>query len=227
LRIFEKRSLDGKGGPVLRKRERRIPAMAMALRLAARLAAAIAAFALILAAPPAKAASPIRIVAFGDSATAGYLVAHSQAYPAQLQAVLRAKSYDVAVTNAGLNGDTTAGALRRFDSAIAPGTNIAIVEFGANDLRRGTSMEMVRARLTEIIRSLRARGIEVLVVGLGSLDLADVARANGVLYAPWKLPPHKYRARDGAHFNAEGYAIVVARMLPQVETLIKRVTAQR
>ena len=83
-------------------------------------------------------------------------------------------------------------------------------------------MKTLRARLTELIRSLRARHIEVLVVGLGKLDLADVALANDALYVQWKLPRGKYRARDGAHFSAEGYAILVGQMLPQVETLIRR-----
>ena len=55
------------------------------------------------------------------------------------------------------------------------------------------------------------------MIGLGSLKLDDVARAENVAYAQWDLPPGKYRARDHAHYNAQGYAIVVARMLPQVE----------
>ena len=71
---------------------------------------------------------------------------------------------------------------------------------------------------------MRARKIEVLVIGLGSLDLDDVAHAqNRALYAQWNLPPGQYRARDHAHYNAQGYAIVVARMLPQIETLIAHV----
>jgi acyl-CoA thioesterase I len=184
----------------------------------------IAAFALLLAAINAASARPIHIVAFGDSATAGYLVPREQAYPAQLQTALRKKGYDVIVANEGVKGDTAAGALRRFDFAIAPGTDVAIVEFGTNDLRAGASMRTVRARLRELIRALHARKIEVLVIGLGSLKVDDVARAGGVLYAQWNLPPGKYRARDRAHYNAQGYAIVVARMLPQVETLIAHAT---
>jgi acyl-CoA thioesterase-1 len=180
----------------------------------------VAGFLLLLMAVAARAA-PVHIVAFGDSATAGYLVPHDEAYPAQLQRALRAKGYDVAIANAGINGDTTAGALRRFDQAIAPGTKIAIVEFGTNDLRLRVPPAKMRANLNEIVRTLQARHIAVLLVGLGSLDLSDVARANHVLYAQWKLPPGKYRARDGAHFNAEGYAIVVARMLPQVEEMVR------
>ena len=126
------------------------------------------------------------------------------------------------VKNAGIAGDTAAGALKRFDLAIDPDTAICILEFGTNDRGSGASMKTVRDRLTELIRSLRARRIEVLVVGLGKLDFADVALANDALYVQWKLPRGKYRTRDGAHFNAEGYAILVGQMLPQVETLIRR-----
>ena len=126
----------------------------------------IAALVILIAANLPACAASVHIVAFGDSATAGWLVAHQDAYPAQLQAALHKKGYDVAVANAGVNGDTTAGALKRFDSAIAPGTDIAIVEFGTNDLRSGASMQTVQTRMTELIRSLRARKIELLVVGL-------------------------------------------------------------
>ena len=83
------------------------------------------------------------------------------------------------------------------------------------------------ANLNEIVRALHKRNIEVLLVGLGSLNLADVARATAAPYAQWNLPPGKYRARDRAHFNAQGYAIVIARMLPQIEALIARVKARR
>jgi hypothetical protein len=126
-------------------------------------------------------ARTIHIVAFGDSVTACWLVAHQDAYPAQLQVALRKKGYD-----------------------------IAIVEFSTNDLRSGASMKSVRTRMTEIIRSFRARKIEVLVVGLDGLDLSTAAKENNVLYARWKLPLGKYRARDGAHYNEQGCAIVVA-----------------
>jgi acyl-CoA thioesterase-1 len=181
------------------------------------------ALALLLAIGTAAEARTIRIVAFGDSATRGYLVAPRDAYPVQLQAALRAKGHDVEVRNEGVNGDTTAGALRRFDMAITPGTDIAIVEFGTNDLRRGVSLKTVQARVGEIIRSLRARHIEVMLIGLGRLDFSALARAHGAAYAQFRLPRGKYHASDGAQFNAKGYAILVARMLPAVEALIARV----
>ncbi len=186
----------------------------------------IVAIALLLAASVAAAARPITIVAFGDSATSGWLVARQDAYPAQLQAALRKKGYDVTVKNAGIPGDTTVGALRRFDQAIDPGTDIALVEFGTNDLRMHVPPQRMRANLAEIVRTLQKRRIAVLLIGLGSLNLSGVARAANVPYAQWKLPRGKYRARDHAHFNRQGYAILVKRTLPQVEALIKGVTAR-
>ncbi|MGB7259143.1 MAG: GDSL-type esterase/lipase family protein [Pseudolabrys sp.] len=186
-----------------------------------RLAAILIAFAILSTSLPASART-IHIVAFGDSATEGWLVAKKDAYPTQLEAALRAKGYDVRVHNAGVSGDTTTVALKRLDAAIDPGTDIAIVEFGTNDLRLHRPMSAVRANLTEIVRTLRKRNIEVLLIGLGSLNLSDVAKSNDVAYTQWKLPAGKYRARDGQHFNAEGYRIVIGRMLPQVEALVHR-----
>lgn len=165
-------------------------------------------------------AEPVRIVAFGDSATSGWLVPPGQAYPAQLQRALRARGHDVVIKNAGVAGDSARGALRRFDDAIDPGTSICLVEFGTNDLRQGASLKVVEARIAALIRALQARRIAVLVIGLGGLDLAKVAAANRAAYAQWRLPPGRYRARDGAHYNAEGYKIVVGQMLPRVEALL-------
>ena len=148
----------------------------------------------------------------------------SDAYPAQLQAKLRGKGYKVAIKNAGISGDTTEGALRRFASAIGRQTEVAIVEFGTNDLHLGFPAEKMRANLDEIVRKLRRRSIEVLIIGFGTpLDFSDIARARGALYTQWKLPPGQYRASDGVHYNAEGYSILVAQMLPGVEALLDRV----
>ena len=182
----------------------------------------LAALGLLLAVTPSL-ARPIHIVAFGDSLTYGSLIPRSDAYPAQLQRALRKKGYDVVVKNAGIGGDTAKHALRRFDSAIDPDTDICILEFGINDLSGRVSLKTVHARVAELVRSLRARGVEVLVLGLGGLRYDKLAAAHGALSLTFTLPPHKYRARDGAHFNAQGYAMLVARMLPQVEALIARV----
>lgn len=180
--------------------------------------------ALILSGAATAQARPLHIVAFGDSLTSGYLVPRDKAYPAQLQQRLRGKDRDVTVKNAGLAGDTAKNALKRFDLAIDPGTDICIVEFGINDRRTGAAPVQVHARLTALI--LQARRIAVLLVGAGGLNLAGLAKVNDVPYVEWKLPPRRYRARDGAHFSAEGYALLVERMLPQVEALLDQVKSQ-
>ena len=182
---------------------------------------------LLLLTATAAIATPVKIVALGDSATAGWLVAKKDAYPAELERQLRAKGHQVEIRNAGVSGDTSAGALKRLDIAVDPDTDIVLVEVGTNDLRLHVPAVKMRANIAEIVRTLQKRRIAVLLIGLGSLDLSGVARANNVPYAQFKLPPDKYRARDGAHFNAEGYRIVVARMLPQVEALIAAVRPRR
>jgi acyl-CoA thioesterase-1 len=180
------------------------------------------AVALVLATAGPAAAATVHIVAFGDSATAGYLVPHRDAYPAQLQAALRAKGHDVRVLNAGRNGDTTFGALERIDTAVPPNTDIVIVEFGTNDRRYRTPLHTVRANLDQLLRRLNERHMLTLVIALAPLQLSRVAHANGALYVAWRLPPGQFRARDGHHYSRQGYAIVVARMLPAVELLVKR-----
>src|SRR5258708_39655346 len=82
----------------------------------------------------ATALAEVRIVALGDSGIRGKGVPESQAYPAQLEAALRARGHQVTVTNQGVNGDTTSGSLARLDSAVPPGTNIVILKIGINDL---------------------------------------------------------------------------------------------
>jgi acyl-CoA thioesterase I len=131
---------------------------------------------------------------------------------------LRAKGHDVQVHNAGVLGDNTATALRRFDAAIPRIANIAIVELGLADLRFiRTPMKTIEENIAKIVRTLQARRIQVLVVGVEELDLSAVAKALDVPYVQHTLPPDRYRASDGEHFNAEGYAIMVERMLPAVE----------
>jgi acyl-CoA thioesterase-1 len=181
----------------------------------------VAVLAVVLTASAAL-ARPIHIVAFGDSLTSGWLISRHQAYPAQLQRALRAKGHDVVVKNAGIPGDTAKNAIKRFDLAIDPDTAICIVEFGINDRRAGASLKTVNARVAELVRSLRKRDIEVLVLGLGGLKFDKLAAAHGALSLDFTLPSHKYRARDGAHFNAQGYALLVKRLLPPIETLIRR-----
>ena len=131
------------------------------------------------------------------------------AYPAQLERQLRAKGYDVAVKNAGVSGDTTAGALKRLDLAVDPDTDIVLVELGTNDLRLHVPRGEDARQHREIVRTLQKRRIA------RAADRARLARsvrarahATACLMRNGGCRRGSYRARDGAHFNAEGYRIV-------------------
>ena len=98
-------------------------------------------------------AEPIRIVAFGDSNTAGFRLFNENAYPAILERTLRAKGYDVRVLNSGVSGETSSMGLGRIDRAVPEGTHIAIVYFGRNDVRWGVAPEKLRANVEFIAQS--------------------------------------------------------------------------
>ncbi|MGA2087775.1 MAG: GDSL-type esterase/lipase family protein [Stellaceae bacterium] len=181
---------------------------------------------------PASAAT-VGIVAFGDSWTTGrYLDNPQQAYPAQLESLLKAKGDDVAIRKAGEDGDRTATALARVDTAVPPGTKIALVEFGPNDTRaigRESPVDpaVTKANLDTLLGKLQARGILVLLIGAKGLDYSDVAARDGVDYEQWPILGSSDIAGDGQHPNADGYKILVAHMLPAVESLIARVKSGR
>jgi acyl-CoA thioesterase-1 len=138
------------------------------------------------------------IVALGASNTYGKGVARNQAYPAQLEAILRAKGANVRVVNAGINGDTTEGMLRRLDRAVPNGTSAVILQPGGNDARKH-----VQDRTAEIQSRLSARGIPVIFF------------PNNML----KGLPHQ---PDGQHLTPEGYHMVAEYMASQVAGAIGR-----
>jgi acyl-CoA thioesterase-1 len=158
----------------------------------------------ILASASGASAAALNIVALGASNTAGMGkgnhpggVPRSQAFPAQLEAMLRAKGIDAHVRNAGIAGDTTGGMLRRMDSAVPNGTQIVILQAGGNDARQGVGGD-VAANTAQITSKLQARGIKVITLELST-------------YAPAGT-----RDPDGEHYNAQGHAAVAAGLLPQV-----------
>src|SRR5690606_30500761 len=129
------------------------------------------------AATPAPAASPAtpsetprparpRIVALGDSLTAGLGLEPDQARPALLQARLGEEGYAYEVVNAGVSGDTTAGGRRRLDWALDGDVEVLVLELGANDGLRGLSPAEMRANLDAMVTAAKARGITVLLCGM-------------------------------------------------------------
>jgi acyl-CoA thioesterase-1 len=200
--------------------------------------------AVLLAAPAVAADAPVRIVALGDSLTAGFGLPREAAFPARLEAALRAKGLAVEITNAGVSGDTAAGGLARLDWSVPDGTEAVIVELGANDALRGLDPGVTRTALQEILRRLKERRIAVLLTGMRAPPNmgADYARAfdaifpalaadGGVVFYPFFLEgvaaERALNQPDGLHPTAQGVEAIVRRILPQVEELIARVKARR
>jgi acyl-CoA thioesterase-1 len=160
-----------------------------------------AVFVILTAGLPAASAQPATsrdgiIVALGASNTAGKGVRASEAFPAQLEVLLREKGFDVAVLNAGINGDTTDRMLGRLDHAVPEGTRIVILQPGGNDRRKG--YEPLRAdNIREIERRLAARNVRVVM-----LENAAFGRF-----------PHQ---NDGEHLTADGYRQLAEHLLPEV-----------
>jgi acyl-CoA thioesterase-1 len=192
----------------------------------------------------AVAAEPIRIVAFGDSLTAGYGLQPQEAFPAKLSAALKAKGYDVSVANAGVSGDTTTAGLARLDWSVPNGTQAVILEFGANDAFRGVAPATARKNLEEIVTRLKARNIEVMLAGmyaprnLGQDYVSafnpiypDLAKKYGLILVPFFLDGvagnRGLNLPDGIHPTAEGVDIVVKKLLPSVEALIQRLQVRK
>ena len=180
----------------------------------------------------ATGASQAQVAALGASNTRGFDLPFSDAYPAKLQALLRAKGYNVTVANEGVNGDTSDGMLSRFDSAAPAGTRVLILECCGNDNkavgRRAAGRFAVADHVGNIrglVLKARRRGIAVVFLGnryQGEPDAsgAAVARASGAILCGGMLkdvpPEHQRPSSAGLHADAVGYDIVAHRLLPCV-----------
>jgi acyl-CoA thioesterase-1 len=117
-------------------------------------------------APEAPRKSLPKIVAFGDSLTAGLGLEPSQSYPELLQKRLDVDGFNYEVVNAGISGDTSAGGVRRIDWTLADDVDFVILELGANDILRGQPIDQMKKNLGQIIERIKAKGAEVLLAGM-------------------------------------------------------------
>jgi acyl-CoA thioesterase-1 len=207
---------------------------ALALSLSAALPAA--------AQTPVPASTPnpavLRLLAFGDSLTAGYGLAPEEAFPVKLQARLQADGFKVEVTNGGFSGDTTAGGVARIKWVLADHPQFALIEFGANDALRGLDPDLARANLVKILDRMKGAGVRVLLAGMrapanwGSdyeqqfnAIYPDLAKQYGVPLYPFFLDgvalDPALNQPDGLHPNEAGVDVIVARIAPAVEKLLK------
>jgi acyl-CoA thioesterase-1 len=203
---------------------------------------ALAGLAVTAMRPVLAAERTLKLVAFGDSLTAGYGLPQAAAFPTVLEAALKARGRAVAIANAGVSGDTTAGGLDRLDWSVPDGTDGVIVELGANDMLRGVDPAQTRKNLDTIVSRLKARNIPVLLAGmyaarnLGPDYVArfdsiypDLAKQYGLTLYPFFLDGVAGQAKlalaDGVHPTAEGVRIIVERIIPTVETFLGRLGA--
>lgn len=192
----------------------------------------------------ARAPREVKLVVLGDSLSAGYQLPAADAFPAKLQAALRARGQAVSVENAGVSGDTSTGGLERLDWSVAEGTDAVILELGANDALRGLDPAITRSNLDTIITRLKERRIEVLMAGMlappnmgsayaGAFNpiFPDLAGKHGLILDPFFLDGVATVAglslADGMHPNARGVDVMVQRILPKVEELIAAVRGRR
>lgn len=186
---------------------------------------------------------PLRIVAFGDSLSAGYGLRPKDAFPAQLQRQLKAAGHNVVVTNGAVSGDTTADGLKRLAWAVPEDTDAVIVELGGNDALRGIDPKETRANLEGIIAALKKRNLPILLAGMKSpanwgdhyadefdAIFPDLATEHGLVFYPFFLEgvvfDHKLNLDDGMHPSGKGIAEIVKRIMPSVEQLITRAAPQ-
>ena len=185
---------------------------------------------------PAIDNAELKVVAFGDSLTSGHRLAKTDAYPAVIEQSLRAAGLPFTVVNHGVNGDTTAGALRRLDTVIAERPQILILAFGANDGLRGVPVAQVRANLEKVIGRAQAEGIKVLLVGMEALPLygwqytvdfhhvfPDLAKKYDIPLVPFMLNGvlgnQDLMSPDGIHPNAAGARLIADNIWTELRPL--------
>ena len=211
-------------------------------RLALRYALAVLGTIAVLA-QSAAAEPTVKLLAFGDSLIHGYGLNAGQTFPEQLEAALRARGYPVTVINGGNSGDTTAAGRARLDWALADRPDIVLLELGGNDMLRGIDPAETRRNLDQILARLKHEGLAVLLAGMRAptnmgrdyIEAYDgifpsLAEKHDVAFYPFFLDGvalnQGLNLPDGMHPNAKGVAVIVERILPALEALIRPLTAQ-
>jgi acyl-CoA thioesterase-1 len=192
--------------------------------------------ALFLFVAPAEARA-LHVVALGDSLTAGFGLPPGQAFPDVLARALKAKGWDVEVTNAGVSGETAEDGLARYDWSVPAGTDALIVELGANDMLRGLPPDTAKSALAQILAKATRGHVAVLLTGMRAAPnlgaqyqkqfdaiYPDLAARYGVALYPFFLDgvagDPKLLQMDGLHPTREGVEKIVAGILPSVERLL-------
>jgi acyl-CoA thioesterase I len=180
------------------------------------------------------------ITFLGDSLTAGLGLTSNQAFPALIGQLFAADGYpDVEIENAGISGDTTAGALRRLEQLLRPNVKILVVGLGGNDALRGLSVTQTHDNLQRIIDASLAHGTEVVLVGMeaptnygtdyqeafrGTFTQLAAEYKRRITFVPFLLEgvagmPELNQA-DGVHPNEQGAKIIADHLFPVIRNVV-------
>lgn len=191
--------------------------------------------AMLCLAQPVRGESTVHILAFGDSLTAGYGLAPSESFAARLEQRLHSKGRTVRVTNAGLSGDTSAGARGRLPWSLQDRPDLVILELGANDGLRGLDPGRMRENLQAMIELSKKAGARVILAGMRApvnwgpayqkefdAVFPELADEHGLALYPFflegVLTSTSLVLDDGLHPNARGVDRIVSGILPLVES---------
>jgi acyl-CoA thioesterase-1 len=179
-----------------------------------------------------------KIIAFGDSLTAGFGLSEKESYPYLLQERLKAEGFDYEVVNAGVSGDTSLGGVERSDWVLEQeNAKILILELGANDLFHGVPVETMKSNLDKIIRKAKAKNLTILLCGMlappttGSnysrdftTAFPDLASEHKLEFLPFLLDgvatKKELNQADGIHPNSEGEKIMTENIYRALRPLL-------
>jgi len=189
---------------------------------------------------PQKTSDKPKIIAFGDSLTAGFGLSETESYPYLLQKQLAADGFDYEVVNAGVSGDTSLGGLERADWVLGTdNAKVVILELGANDLLRGIPVAKMKDNLDKIIRKAKAKNVKVLLCGMlapptmgtqyqreYTMAFPDLASEHKVEFIPFLLDGvalnKDLNQADGIHPNADGEKIMTNNVYKVLKPMLQK-----
>jgi acyl-CoA thioesterase-1 len=177
-------------------------------------------------------------VAFGDSLTAGFGAESGYSYPDFLQKDLDAAGLAWRVVNLGVSGDTTSDGLNRLSEVMALKPRVVILEFGGNDGLRGLPLETTRSNLLQMVQTLRAGGVTVVLAGMTLppnygpeyiRSFEQIYQDSAAKYKLVRIPflleavalDRRLMQRDGIHPTAEGNEKVAGTVMKYLKPVLK------
>ena len=200
-------------------------------------------FSITLFIPYSGAHAEVKITVLGDSLVSGYGLFRKDSFPSVLERKLLNNNQKVSVNNAGVSGDTSAGGLARLDWVIEDKPDILILVLGSNDMLRGIKPEFTEKNLSDIIQKAIARDILVLLCGMKSGEnmgrvykekfdsiFVSLTKKFSIYFYPFFLDgvalDPKYNQDDLMHPNKDGISLIVKKILPIVNNIIKKIESK-